>query len=271
MLAAGAAGGIEEICRDSRAAWLIRLFRADGYFKKRDIGCAAPLFESIGVMTSGLRNVLSQGRTWLWGGPAIVWLLFCFWYTNTEGPLSDDEIEAFAALAERGGSSPERVQWLRRFMIEDSGDQFLMVNLLDLTDADPSRELSPEESMARYLAHMFPELFKRACHPVLSGPVVFEAMDLAGIEGAESWSSAGVVRYRSRRDLLEIALNPIFDGKHGYKIAALEKTIAVPVEPDIHLGDFRLIAFFGLFFLVVVADALIFRRRARRTAHRKEA
>ena len=213
------------------------------------------------LMATGIRVLGAKGRTWLWGAPAILWLVFCFWYTNTGGPLSDDEIAAFSAMAERGGSSPERVRWLRRFMMEDSGNQLLMVNLLDLADPDPARELSAEESMARYMAHMFPELFRRACHPVFAGPVVFEAMDLVGIEGAQLWSSAGVVRYRSRRDLLEIALNPVFDSKHHFKIAALEKTIAVPVEPDIYLGDLRLIAFFGLFFLVVVADALIFRRR----------
>ncbi len=92
---------------------------------------------------------------------------------------------------------------------------------------------------------------------------MYRALDLVGIEGAEHWSSAGVVRYRSRRDLMEIALNPIFNDKHEFKIAALQKTIAVPVEPQIYLGDFRLIAFLSLFFLVVVADALIFLRRER--------
>ena len=190
-------------------------------------------------------------------------MLFASWYTNTAGPLSETEIAAFTAQAERVGFAPEQVERLRRFMLEDSGDQFLMVNLLDLAEPDPARELSPEESMARYLAHMFPELFKRASHPVLTGPAVYRALDLVGIVGAEHWSSAGVVRYRSRRDLMEIALNPIFNDKHEFKIAALQKTIAVPVEPQIYLGDFRLIAFLSLFFLVVVADALIFLRRER--------
>ena len=86
-------------------------------------------------------------------------------------------------------------------------------------------------------------------------------MDLLGIEGAESWDQFAIMRYRSRRDLLEIATNPIFDEKHDFKMAALEKTIAVPVEPQIYFSDPRLILFLVLFFLVAVADALIHRLR----------
>ena len=214
-------------------------------------------------MKPGIRHLAARGRTWLWGLPALAWLLFCFWYTNIGGPLSAEEIAAFTARAERAGSmSPDGVQRLRQFMAEDSGDQFLMVNLVDMATPDAAQELSPQQSMDRYMAHMYPELLKRACHPVLAGPAVFRALDLVGIDGAEKWSTVGIVRYRSRRDLLDIALNPIFDGKHEFKIAALEKTIAVPVEPELYLGDLRLIAFFNLFFLVVIADALMFRRRA---------
>ena len=212
-------------------------------------------------MTTAIPSLAKQGRTWLWALPALVWVLFCLWYTNTSGPLSADEIDAFIAEAEHSGLPAAGAERLRRFMTEDRGEPFLMVNLLDMAEADERAELSPQESMGRYMEHMYPELLKRACHPVIAGPVVLGAMDLVGIEGAESWSGVGIMRYRSRRDLMEIALNPTFDGKHAFKVAALEKTIAVPVEPQLYLGDLRLILFLGLFFLVAVADALMFRRR----------
>jgi len=206
--------------------------------------------------------MLAQGRTWLWAGPAILWLLFCFWYTNTGGPLTEREIDAFIAQAERSGNSGlVAADTLRRFMQEDQGDQFLIVNLLEMAPPGPAGEGTPEESLARYMEHMFPELLSRACHPALLGPVVYRAVDLVGIEDAEDWSSVGVMRYRSRRDLMEIAFNPIFAGKHEFKIAALEKTIAVPIEPTLHFGDLRTVLFFVFFFLVVIGDALIYRRR----------
>ena len=211
-------------------------------------------------MNSPISRLVRRGRTWLWALPALAWLSFCAWYTNLSGPLTADEIAAFTAQMERSGRPAEAVQRLRRFMAEDSGDQFLMANLIDMADPDATAPLSAEASMDRYMAHMFPELFRRASHPVLGGPVVFQAMDLVGIEGAESWDQFAIMRYRSRRDLLEIATNPIFDEKHDFKVAALEKTIAVPVEPQIYFSDPRLILFLVLFFLVTVADAVVFRR-----------
>ena len=210
---------------------------------------------------SRIPQPVRRGRTWLWALPALAWLLFCAWYTNTSGPLTEDEIAAFAAQAERSGRPAEVVQRLRRFMAGDSGDQFLMANLIDMADDDETAALSAEASMDRYMAHMYPELFRRACHPILGGPVVFHAMDLVGIEGAESWGSFAIMRYRSRRDLMEIALNPVFDEKHDFKMAALDKTIAVPVEPQLYLADPRPLLFLVLFFVVAVADALLFRRR----------
>ena len=95
--------------------------------------------------------------------------------------------------------------------------------------------------MGVYMEHMFPALFARASHPVVAGDAIFAALDIVGIEGAESWDSAGLVRYRSKRDLLEIASNPVFDEKHDYKVAALEKTIAFPITTQVNLGDPRLI------------------------------
>ncbi len=213
-------------------------------------------------MGARIRQLARSGRTWLWALPTLAWLSFCAWYTNTSGPLSAAEIAAFTAQAERSGRPAEAVQRLRRFMAQDRGDQFLMANLIDMADADDdAAPLSPEASMDRYMAHMYPELLRRASHPVLGGPVVFHAMDLVGIEGAESWSSFAVMRYRSRRDLMEIALNPVFDGKHHFKVAALDKTIAVPVEPQLYLSDPRLLLFLALFLVVAVADALTFRLR----------
>jgi hypothetical protein len=57
----------------------------------------------------------------------------------------------------------------------------------------------------------------------------------------ETWSIAAGMRYRSRRDLLEIGTNPAFSGRHEFKIAAMQKTIAFPIDPWFQLGDPRLV------------------------------
>ncbi len=87
-------------------------------------------------------------------------------------------------------------------------------------------------------------------------------MDIVGIEGAEQWTSAALMRYRSRRDLLEIALNPVFAGKHDFKMAALDKTIAYPVEAQLYLSDPRLLLLLILLAAISLLDLLIYRRRS---------
>ena len=67
-------------------------------------------------------------------------------------------------------------------------------------------------------------------------------------EGMHTWTQGAGVRYRSRRDLLEISTNPAFQGRHEFKIAAMQKTIAFPIDPWFQLGDPRLLLalFLGL-------------------------
>ena len=198
---------------------------------------------------------LRSPRLWLWVAPGLLWLLFCIWYTNTSGAVSPAEREAFLETAAQMGWGDEQLSSIRRFMAEDDGGQFLMVNLLELAD-DPQASAN----MNRYMEHMFPALLSRACHPIFAGDVVHQAMDLAGIEGAETWGSVGIVRYRSRRDLLEIAMSPVFSDKHDYKIEALAKTIAVPVAPSVYLSDLRLLLLLVLLAVVGVANAVWARR-----------
>ena len=68
---------------------------------------------------------------------------------------------------------------------------------------------------------------------------------------------------RERRDMLEIASNPAFAGSHEFKVAAMRKTIAFPIDPWIQLGDPRVVLalLFGL-----IGCALSWREAARRPA-----
>jgi hypothetical protein len=163
-------------------------------------------------------------------------------------------------------TDPALVASLERFFRNDTGRQFLMVNAIDMNDNPPDVEgAAPGENadqlMDRYLEHMFPELLKRASHPVIVGEAVHTALDTLGIEGAEQWTDAAMFRYRSRRSFMEIIVNPEFSGKHDFKHAALDKTLAYPIETSLYLGDLRLLL--GLFLLAVTAllDNLLLSRR----------
>ncbi len=197
-----------------------------------------------------------SARIKIWLFPALLYALFLFWYTDFKGPLSNEEVDAFVATMTANGSDPEVVAFIEKFAREDSGKQFLMVNNIDFNETPPKvAGAAPGESakqlMGRYMEHMIPALLKRACHPALTGSAVYPSMDIVGIEGAETWDDAALFRYRSRRAFLEIVTNPAFRGKHHFKTAALEKTIAYPIEPNLYPGDPRLLL--GLILLAITA------------------
>ena len=185
---------------------------------------------------------------WTWLVIAAAYLAFFSWYTSFKGPLTPAEIEHYMTLSEQqdpGASAEDRAR-IRAFMEEDTGDDFVMINVIHLYDEPLQIEgVEPDDStdevLARYMEYMFPAMLSRASHPVFQGSAVSTAMDIMNADGMERWTAGAGVRYRSRRDLLEIGTNPAFEGRHEFKVAAMAKTIAFPVDPFNYLGDPRLI------------------------------
>jgi hypothetical protein len=208
-------------------------------------------------------------KTWLILGA--VYIGFFFWYTDMGGKLSQEEIQIFIKKHEQNiindGVSPDseefqlRIDFLKKFMEEDNGKQFIMVNNIemnknpgDVVGANPGE--SADQLMSRYMEYMWPNLLKRASHPIFMSNAVYQSMDLAGIEGAETWDQAALMRYKSRRTMMEIVTNPNMMNRHDFKIAALQKTIAYPVEPFGFYSDMRLI--FGMLIAIVGLSIRLF-------------
>lgn len=192
------------------------------------------------------------------GIPLIVYALFCVWYTDWRGPLRPAEIENFMRefVAAQPAATVQQQKSLRQFMQNDSGRQFIMVNNLELAKHPPAMPGFPanagaEQLLAHYMEHMYAQLLRRACHPVIAGPAVHNAMDITGIEGAEHWTQGALMRYKSRRAFMEIVTQRATHERHAYKLAALTKTIAYPIEADLYLGDLRLLL--GLLALAAAA------------------
>ncbi|MGI9326144.1 MAG: hypothetical protein ACR2PZ_13050 [Pseudomonadales bacterium] len=186
--------------------------------------------------------------SWIWTVCGALYLAFFSWYTSFGGPLSDAEIAEYMIYFEREGAdpTPERLASLRRFMEEDTGDDFVMINVIEMYDkplAIPGVEASDssDDVLDKYMQYMYPALFARASHPVLYGQAANIAMDLMNAPDMHEWTRGAAMRYRSRRDMLEIATNPEFSGSHEFKVAAMAKTIAFPIDPWWQLGDPRLV------------------------------
>ena len=204
-----------------------------------------------------------MGRMISWITGLALWALFTFWYTNTGGPLKQEEIDHYLELmAQQNDADPAQ---LRAFLEQDSGNQFIMVNIIDLNENPPPVPgAAPGEDakslMARYMEYMFPALLSRACHPIYAGRAVGPALDLVGLSGAYEWDQAAMMRYRSKRDMLEIATNPEFTGRHDFKIAALDKTVAFPVEGVLYYSDPRFLLALILFSLCALINLILPRK-----------
>ena len=185
---------------------------------------------------------------WVWLIIGMIYAAFFGWYTSFGGPLTNEEIDHYLSQlsANNPEATPQQLASLRRFMEQDTGDDFVMLNVIDMYDqplqvpgVEPGE--SSDDVMAKYMAYMYPALFSRACHPVMVGDAAHQALDLMNAPGMESWTRGALMRYRSRRDMLDISTNPEFHGSHDFKIAAMAKTIAFPLDPWFSLGDPRLI------------------------------
>ena len=202
-----------------------------------------------------------------WFISAVIYLIFFFWYSNTSGPLSQAEIDLVIDRIDKGESTiskEDRASFLS-FLRNDDGGDFYMVNFLDINENPPTMEKTGESATASdlldyYMEYMYPELFIRASHPVFAGNVSASALDHIGAEETKEWDRTAIMRYRSIRDMLEIANNEIFSERHEYKINALIKTIAIPVSAPIFL-DFRIIIFLFLLTLTFLIDKLRVRNK----------
>jgi len=191
---------------------------------------------------------------WIWAALIGLYAVFFGWYTSFAGPLTDAEVEHYMALIAERNPDPERLKIVRKFLESDTGDDFVMLNVIDMHEKPLQVEgvlpgETSEEVMAKYMEYMTPALIARACHPVIYGKAASVALEMFGIENAHNWTIGAGMRYRSRRDMFDIATNPAFQGSHEFKIAAINKTIAFPIDPWFQLGDPRLLLAF--IFLII--------------------
>ncbi len=191
-----------------------------------------------------------------WAILGVLYVSFFSWYTSCGGPLTPQEVEHYVGLIRTHSpdATPERLATMRAFLESDTGDDLVMWNTIEMHANPRPTEgakpgASPDEVLAKYMEYMWPALLKRACHPVFVAQAAAPSLEHFGMTEGEVWTRGAGMRYRSRRDLMEIATNPAFQGSHEFKVAAIAKTFAFPGDPWLHFGDPRLLL--GLVFLVV--------------------
>ena len=177
----------------------------------------------------------------IWGAALFLYGAFRLWYDGRRRPLSAAEIDGFMARIERsapGQHSDPAI--LRAFLEKDDGREFLMLNLVRLHPqpvADPyGGEPAPEAAMLkRYTDAFVPALMRRGGHPALVAVPAGGYVDAWQAPPDPGWTLVGVMRYRSRRDMIALATDARFEHAHAFKVAATALTFSFPTRPRLLL------------------------------------
>lgn len=176
-----------------------------------------------------------MGALAIWLGAAGLYALFLAWYQNLRGRITAAEIERHLVRLEAlGVSTPDERRVLRAFLEADDGREFLMLNLIRVS-REPIRnpasgELEPARRvLERYTGPFLRALFRRAGHPAFLGFPLGGFVDTWGFDPGPGWTMTGLMRYRSRRDLIELVATEMFAGAHPFKHAAMPISCAFPI------------------------------------------
>lgn len=172
----------------------------------------------------------------IWGAALLAYGAFRYWYDNWSGPLTPAEIDAFLArMAGRfdgTGNSPET---LRAFLAADDGREFVMLNLVkaqmaEVDDPATGQRVQGFELLKRYSRRFMPVLLRNGGHPGIVGRKIGGYVDAWNTEPDPGWTVFGLMRYRSRRDMIKLVMDPAFMAGHPDKLLGTLATFSFPTQ-----------------------------------------
>lgn len=177
----------------------------------------------------------------IWGAALAAYVAFRLWYDNWSGPLTQAEIDEFLAARagklEATGNSPEI---MRAFLEADDGREFVMLNLVKaraeaVDDPKTGKPVPGIELLQRYASRFMPVLFRKGGHPGIVGRKVGGYIDAWNVEADPGWTVFGLMRYRSRRDMIRLASDPRFAEAHPEKLLGTAATYSFPTQRTLSL------------------------------------
>lgn len=214
---------------------------------------------------------MQRGPKILAGALLAAYAGFLVWFGGHGKPLTAKETEQYlsriqAKARNDAGSNSNIREELRTLMASDDGNEFFMLNLIRyrpkaLYPAGYSYGDDPLEADARYSRAIIPYLLRHGGVPVFLAEPEGRFIDEAG---DATWQRVAIVRYRSRRDLLEMIVDLAGQDVAVHKWASIEKTQVFPTRPLISLFSVRapvgvLLALLGLILHFVLRRAAWYR------------
>ena len=185
----------------------------------------------------------------IWIIAVLAYVVFWLWYVGFQKKITPQEVETCMRVFDHDDSwTLNQMEHLRSFLLADDGKDFVMVNLLHLKA--PKKESL--EKLNTYQKIFLGSLLRKAGHPVMIARAASGNVENVACDHADDWSAAGMIRYRSRRDLMNILPATIGSEHHGLKLESLEKTFAFPASPWFMFGGPRIVVALGIALLASV-------------------
>ncbi len=193
------------------------------------------------------------------GAGVLIFFSMIYWYSWSASPLTQDEIDAYLdtiAAQDQVAGRENDLGSLRQFLEEDDGQPFYTVNLYKFFEqADYASDVpfggSGREAFDRFSSVMIRLLAERASHPIFGSNWVFD-------DGTD-WDRLVIVRYRSRRDIVDIFASEDFEAASIHKWAGLRENGRMLVQglhiPAAYLPT-GLLALFTAFSVTLIIRSL---------------
>src|SRR5262249_1193890 len=152
----------------------------------------------------------------VWGIALALYLGFRLWYDGWRPPLGAGEIEDFVRrLPESSRANAVEIATLREFLARDDGREFVMLNLVrrapkPVPHPGTGERMPAADLLGLYTRDFFRAMMRRAGHPAIAARVIGGYLDSWNVAADLGWTIVGYVRYRSRRDMLEVVTDPRF-------------------------------------------------------------
>lgn len=190
----------------------------------------------------------------------LAFVVFYVWHTPLRGPLTDAEIDAFLAnQIQTGGTGWTDANAFEAFLRNDDGRPFVMINLMEVREVAeyPEGHLADAattgaEAEALYGQAVLPLLLKRGSYPVARATRYNTIINSVG-QSAGDFDSFAMVRYRSRRDLIDMLSSDAFLAANIHKWASLENTLVAPANS---MFSFKIIGFTPWIILLCIGAVL---------------
>ena len=170
----------------------------------------------------------------LWLILAALYCGFLIWHTPLRPPLSAQERTEFLAKLEAGADPSSAAQESLAFLEADDGGPFYMLNLIayrekaQYTPGFESDITSAQIANETYSSYVIPLLLARGSYPLIVSERLATVIDTLG--PSRNFETVALIRYRSRRDFLDMITSDAFTAAVPHKWASVSGTLVAPTE-----------------------------------------